>query len=232
MDPDSDPLIINEDTTLSRMSKAVRGIFTLNSVNSTNLINSTNSVNQVTQDIHNNWTNEMNSTLESWKLSLSHASFIYQYVKEIKKKKLTKLSLISFVLTVIAATISGATSLAISSDTQPYKTIALILSVITFCITSASTIINGIITKIYKLDTDVEQYTKYIENIDELYSVLTTMSEIPTKLREDAIIFIQRESKRYNELIRKGPDIDNKLYLEADKKYNDFLKKEYDINIA
>ena len=220
-DKDLDPLLENQDTTLTKMSKAVRGIFTLNNINHNNHNN--NSIQQDLQ-IHNNWTNEMANTVNSWKSSLSNLSFIYQYAKDSKKKNLTSLSLASFILTMLATIISGITSLALSTDNQPYKTIALTLSIIVFCINSSASILNGIITKIYKLDTDIDNYTKYIENIDELYANLCTISDLPTNLREDAISFIQRESKKYNDLIRKGPDIDNSLYLEANKKYDAFIK--------
>lgn len=217
LDSDLDPLLENDQTTLSRMSKAVRGIFTLNNSNQNININSEQSTN-------NNWTKEMNDTVMVWKSSLSNTSFIYQYAKDVKKKKLTTFSLVSFILTMIATVISGGTSLAISSDSQPYKTIALVFSILVFCINSSASILNGIITKIYKLDIDVESYTKYIENIDELYATISVIHDMPTNLREDAISFIQRESKKYNDLMRKGPDIDNSLYLEANKKYQEFLK--------
>ncbi|MCJ7636345.1 MAG: hypothetical protein MUO21_02540, partial [Nitrososphaeraceae archaeon] len=110
-------------------------------------------------------------------------------------------------------------------------TIALVFSVLVFFINSSATIINGIVSKIYKLDVDVENYTKYIENIDELYSDLSKTSDLSPKLREDAVSFIQRESKKYHTLTRRGPEIDNSLYLEACRKYDDFLR-EYRDNLV
>ncbi len=203
----------NEETPLIHNSN-IKGIFSLN--NDISILDDA--------DTSNNWTHENKLTLANWKNSLSKASFVYQYAKDIKKQKLNKLSLVSLILTVIATAISGGVSLAISSSEQQYKIVALVCSIIVFGINSAASIINSIINKIYRLDTDVEAYTKYIENIDILFAEISSTFNLSPRLREDALIFIPKENKKYDELIRKGPDIDNSLYLEAIKKYDKFIK--------
>ena len=225
-DTETDPLVSVSNSIInnqfSKMSKAVRGIFSLNSTHDLEPVSDNNNNNN--NNNHNNWTEENKNTLHNWQTSLSKASFIYQYAKDVKKQKLTRLSLASFILTALATVISGIVSLAITSDTQPYKTIALAFSVVVFCINSSATILNGVISKIYKLDTDVEAYTKYIENIDELYADLSAASDLSIQLRENALTFINREGKKYHDLTRKGPDVPTALYIEADKKYDEFLK--------
>lgn len=193
-------------------SEAVRGIFSLNHSESSHQDNN-----------DNHWTKENQDTLTNWINSLSQASFIYQYAKEKEKKKLTNFSLVSFLLTGTGALLAGISSIALSSDEEPYKTIALAFSITVFCLNSGSTVINGIINKIYKLDNTVESYTKYIERIDILYAKLSEQNNISPSLRKDGNAFILKQSEKYTELIQKCPDVEPKLYEEAYKNYQEFL---------
>jgi hypothetical protein len=188
-----------------------RGIFALHSANESQ-----------SESVENNWTKDNKDTLTNWANSLSQASFVYQYAKDKKKNKLTKISLGSFIITGIATLFAGVSSLALTSEDDPYPTIALAFSVTVFCLNSSATVINGIITKIYKLDHTVESYTKYIERIDILYAKLSIQNDLSPDLRKEANQYILKQSNKYSELIQKCPDIEPKLYEEASKEYQKF----------
>lgn len=217
-DDESAPLIEHPEMKgeFSKMtnSKAVRGIFSLNSNVSNNF-----------QDTSNNWTFDNKTTLSNWIIELSKASFIYQYVKEIKKAKVNRLSAVAFILTVAAGLASGLASILLPINGDLFKTLALAFSIAALVTNAGSAILSGIISKIYKLDDLVDEYTKYIERIDNLYADFEAVNNKAPFLREDATTFINRESIRYTVLTQKAPSVDEALYLEVLDKFQQFKNK-------
>lgn len=213
---DTDPLINNlEANEFSKMtnSRAVKGIFALNHAV------------YISEDTSNNWTKDNKVTLSSWITTLAQASFIYQYVKEIQKAKVTKFSTIAFILTILAGAASGLSTLVTSLNLGPVQTLTIGFSVFAVLATSGSAALTGIINKVYKIDETIEAYTKYIEQIDTLYADLEAEYSRSPPLREDATIFINREIKRYTILIGKGPQMDESIYIQALDKYEEFKER-------
>jgi len=188
----------------------------------------------------NNWSPANVNVLRNWKTSLAKASFIYQYNVEITRTRLNRILIIALIISTISTIISGISTIALTVNSSiqtisgnstitltvenpTYKLVALIINAIVFFLSAVVTILNGII-KIYKLDETVAIITPYIERIDQIYSKIANELVLPDALREDAIIFIKRESDNYLKLIQQSPDIDKSIEQLAIVRYNDYLK--------
>ena len=188
----------------------------------------------------NNWSPANVNVLRNWKTSLAKASFIYQYNVEITRTRLNRILIIALIVSTISTIISGISTIALTVNSSiqtisgnstitltvenpTYKLVALIINAIVFFLSAVVTILNGII-KIYKLDETVAIITPYIERIDQIYSKIANELVLPDALREDAIIFIKRESDNYLKLIQQSPDIDKSIEQQAIVRYNDYLK--------
>ena len=170
-----------------------------------------------------NWSQKNLETLRGWKTSLDRSKFIYQYILEKTRTKLNRLMLITLLLNSVSTVLSSVSSSSlIFGEASQESNVVMGLNIAMFFIAAISTGIAGVI-KIYKYDTKILNYSHFLDEIENLHGTVSGQLILSNSMKEDANIFIPREHKALQKLLKTSPDIDPSYAVEADVGYAAFV---------
>ena len=172
--------------------------------------------------IFNHWTDLNTNTIKTWKDMVARMLFVYHFIMDMYQRKLNRILVASLILSSIATVLSAVSTLSLTTNEAIYLYIALAINICVTILSAWITILGGVI-KIYKLDEIVSSYVSYINKLDIFYLSVSQQLLLPPSLREDAILFIQRENNTYNEIIKQSPSIDMSEQINALKEYQKYL---------
>lgn len=188
------------------------------------------------ESIHNNWTKENMNTANIWKTSTEYDTYIYKKILHKYQKKLnrtfvliTVISLISSILGAISSALSGSVFFGVDDPTIQY-----ILFCTSILITIAGLVITAVtnVIKYFKWDDKVTQISKYITNLDNFNTTVSSQLILPDKARLNAMEFLKKENANYSNLKKNDPDISLKEYQDAGRGYEKYLKRNNDVFLA
>jgi len=194
----------------------------------------------VVDPLTNNWNDQDENTLRSWKTSLVQYLHIYQFVLDSAQTKMNRVLFAVEILGVFAsilATISaGALGFSKLSSTNTTLTtigsqatfttadiIAFVISILVAIINLIITLLNRLI-KIYKWDTTITTCASYITSMDQIYSTISVELSLPRTSRSEASKFIKDNLINYLDLIKNSPNIDLADQETAMIQYERFIK--------
>ena len=182
------------------------------------------STTQSSQPPHN-WTTDNTTTVRNWKLSLTKASFVYQYVLDHTQTKMNRALVIIMILGAISTALNSVTTTLLTTNSTVHQYLSLAMSATVLIITTIITILSSLI-KIYKWDTISADYSSFVNNMDQIYSLIAAELLLSPDLRGDAITFIQNTNDKVIALMQKSPNVDLRDYKNALLDYDKFIKGE------
>ena len=164
---------------------------------------------------NNGWIGANERTVRTWKNNFAEMSFIYDITLQKYKSRLENVAMLAFIIATLQTTLSFS-NLGISEADHPYLALAAKITMIIFAL--IVNICNGMI-KIYNWNGIVETYKGYVEKMEGFFTTLVSETELPKKLRKNALDFIIQHKTSYMEILRSSPDIKQIDYLRGSDQY-------------
>ena len=177
-------------------------------------------------DLTNGWTNETDTMLLNWKLSVSKNIFIYGIIFDKYKTRLENFLIYSLISSGMGTLLAGISTLVLglSEEDTVLIWIGFGVSILILITDLLGTIFTGIMT-IKKYPEFTTKLSGYMQKLNGFYSIVSSQYRMPFRLRSDGDTFIKSENESYVDLLRDAPLIGHEDYEEGDDKFDEFSNK-------
>lgn len=166
----------------------------------------------------NHWKGVYKTTIDKWLSSVNEMSQVYQTALEKYRERTRWFSTTIFIISSLTNLVTISQFITVSTEIE--LTIKIGIIFINFIVTTLSGIL-----RLYEWNKKVEEYTTYLQKLDDFFAALMNELTLPPKMRKDAEDFILQFKDQYFDVIKSAPDIDQGDYLEGLKKQNEFIEQ-------
>jgi len=166
----------------------------------------------------NNWTGVYKITIDNWLNSINEMSQVYQTALEKYRERTREFNTAIFIISSLTNLVTISQFITVTPGMELSIKICIVL--INFIVTTLSGIL-----RLYEWNKKVEEYTTYLQKLDDFFASLMNELTLPPKMRKNAEEFIMQFKDKYFDVIKTAPDIDQHDYLEGLKKQNEFIEQ-------
>lgn len=177
-------------------------------------------IEEINNTIQNNWGQGNKKTVTKWIKESNKQNFMYERVREIIQARFKKLTLALMILSGIRSLLD-VSNFAISESDYPevalgFKIGLTILGFVAFVITSY--------IKVEKFGDTIQEYTSYIERLENFLSSLVSVTDVKPELRPDGDEFVYGNRETYAAIYRDSPYITHDNFDKASQDYKDYVE--------
>ena len=174
--------------------------------------------------IYNDWTEDNYETVKRWQKHSARMSDIYDAILEKYKTRVGMVVIFGLIFSSLATLVAGISSALLAMNQVQYIWIIFGFNIAILVLVFLTTILSGLIA-ITKWDSYIMDLTKHVERLQNFYIRVTNQINLPKKCRVQAESFIQIVGMDYQYVNMIAPDLFSSDLLNANKKYETFLRK-------